>query len=335
MTNSFTPRSTGGGISEVVDEILCGVPNAAGLAINWQIFGSNGQETADYSRGVLERFTRRVPSGWVDWNYSTGFRGVNDYIKTIENPRLISCRISPHCSHYFDGQFAVQSDGRYVPPREGGIPVLTDKIVVNHYYIKSKEEYEKIKMVRGWADADNPTYGERHFETYDRNEEFDEGILKYRAAREKIFSPESNEERIRRVERALIETLTQYTLFTAPDDFFTDKVETFLTCRAAAEKLGIIVNDVAMEEIALAWIYTTLVRSASIGYVEIQQFMKALPEILTRPFPICKQIQDLIQSNILPSLCEALKNGDPHKGKEKWKERSEWLYVQKLLRLIK
>ena len=41
-------------IAEVVDEILARDKNAAALGINWQCFGSNGEETADYSRGVLE-----------------------------------------------------------------------------------------------------------------------------------------------------------------------------------------------------------------------------------------------------------------------------------------
>ncbi len=64
-------------ISEVVDEILSGNPNAAGLGINWQMFGSNGQDKADYSRGVLERFTRRAPKDFSS----------NGTVKSIVNPR--------------------------------------------------------------------------------------------------------------------------------------------------------------------------------------------------------------------------------------------------------
>ena len=64
-------------ISEVVEEILSLDENAAGLGINWQIFGSNGQDKADYSRGVLERFTRRAPKDFSS----------NGTVKSIVNPR--------------------------------------------------------------------------------------------------------------------------------------------------------------------------------------------------------------------------------------------------------
>ena len=59
------PKNTTATITETLDEILKNFPDASGLAINWQLFGSNGQETADFSRGVLERFTRRAPVDWV------------------------------------------------------------------------------------------------------------------------------------------------------------------------------------------------------------------------------------------------------------------------------
>ena len=29
-----------------------------GVAFNWKLFGSNGQDKADYSKGVIERFTK-------------------------------------------------------------------------------------------------------------------------------------------------------------------------------------------------------------------------------------------------------------------------------------
>ena len=191
-------------------------------------------------------------------------------------------------------------------------------------------------MPKGWSCPGDSHYGEKHFETYDRNDVFDDGILKYRAAREKNFSSDSREERIRRVEKTLIKTLTQHSLSSAPPEFFVDKIETFLTCRAVSEKLETKIGEYSAEEIALAWIYTTFVRSASITYVEIQQFMKALPEILARPFPICKEIKRFTQETVLPHFCEALKhNNRNNEEKDNWKERSEWNYIQKLLCLIK
>ena len=56
--DEFIFPKTNQGIVEVFAEILSRDQNAAGLAMHWQCFGSGGQEKADHSRGVLERFTR-------------------------------------------------------------------------------------------------------------------------------------------------------------------------------------------------------------------------------------------------------------------------------------
>ena len=313
---------------ELVDELFSQAKNAAGLGINWQCFGSNGQETADYSRGVLERFTRRANDDWKD---SSGIGG-NLYRKTIENPRLIKYRINPHFSLYFLGKAAINPNGEYLTWAYYSKPILTDKIVINHYYTKSREEYEKKKLPRGSCcmDVDYKSI----FDNFDRNEVFDDGILKYRDTCEKNFSFENDFDRIQRVEKALFETLTQAPL-SAPPKFFNDKLETFLTCRAVAEKLGTRIADLSAEEFALAWIYTTWTKSDVISFAEAQQLLRALPEILERPFPICKRIKELAQNEILPFLCESLKSGNVISGFEDWMLRADLIYIQKLLRLIK
>ena len=58
--DEFIYPKTNRSIVEVTDEILSRDEQAQALAVNWQIFGSNGHETADFSRGVLERFTCRA-----------------------------------------------------------------------------------------------------------------------------------------------------------------------------------------------------------------------------------------------------------------------------------
>ena len=303
-------------VSEVLDEILSAESNAAGLAINWQIFGSNGQDKADYSRGLLERFTRRAPSDWQD---SHGFLN-NVYKKEINNPRLVHYCTNPHFFHYFSGKFAVNFDGE----RIGSKPILFDKIVVNHYNTKSKEEFLNKKN-RGRATTSTKTLPQEAFQVHDRNDVFDDGILKYRAARAENFSFEDDRARGNRMIKALVRTLIQ----TSTEDSFVGKLETFLTCRALAEKFQIKIGDRFAEEYALAWIYRTLLKANLLTHAEVQQFLKALPEILTRPFPICKELKTLTQDNVIPRLCETWKNfGD-------MKARDDIIYVQQLLRLIK
>lgn len=132
------PKLCVGG-AEVVDEILSHDPNAAGLAINWHLFGSNEQEKADYSRGVMEQFTRRAPENCepiIKWNSA---------VKTIANPRAIERCGHPHYATYFEGLYAVNENGGIVIGPYN-MPVTAKKIVLNHYYFKSEEEFIKRKL---------------------------------------------------------------------------------------------------------------------------------------------------------------------------------------------
>ena len=325
--DEFIFPKTNQNIAEAVNEILSRDTKAAALGINFQMFGSNGQDKADYSRGVLERFTRRAPSDWTIFKENGANIG-NIYIKSVVNPRFVDYYISPHFAIYFDGLKSINSDGNETW-NAGNHPICADKIVINHYYTKSKEEYEKKKMPKGsLCVVDNP-YIMEGFYTSDRNEVFDDSILEYRAARADNFSLESDSDKIRRVENALLETLTQCSPLDAPPEFFAGKLETFLTCRALAEKFEIKIGNKSAEEYALAWIYQTLIKTDSITQAEIQQFVRALPEILSRPFPLSKKIKTLTQDFLIPDFCEVLKNVFD------CKLTSELLQLQKFLHLIK
>ena len=325
--DEFIFPKTNQSIVEVVDEILSGKENVAALGINEQHFGSNGQDKADYTRGVLERFTRRAPSDWTIFNEETGNVG-NIYIKSVVNPRRVDYYLSPHFAIYFSGLKSINSDGKETW-HAGNHPICANKIVINHYYTKSREEFQNKKILRGKVFSINKEYNMQNFYTHNRNEEFDDGILSYRAARAESFALETDAEKIRRMEKALIETLTQRSPLDAPDEFFVGKLETFLTCRAVAEKLGVKIGSKTAEEYALVWIYQTLVKAEAITHAEIQQFIRALPKILARPFPLCKKLKTLTQESVIPSFCEALKNV------LEFGARTELLQLQKLLRLIK
>ncbi|MBQ3450921.1 MAG: glycosyltransferase family 92 protein [Selenomonadaceae bacterium] len=277
-------------IVEVIDEILSNNPDAVGLVANWQIFGSNGHDKAEYSRGVLERFTRRASSDRLFWD-GAGNKSGTAYVKTIANPRLIRYVCGPHYATYFYEKISVNSNGKTV----SGIynfPVLYDKIVINHYCIKSREEY-LTKKNKGRADR-NGSLDMEYFFVNDCNETFDDGILKYRAARAEKFSFESNEQRINRVISCLFRTLTK----NSPAN-----LETLLTCWAVAEKFQIKIDNSLAEEVALGRLHRALTTNP-IEIAEIQMLLKALPEILSRPFPICKEINQLVQNSNLARFIE-------------------------------
>lgn len=90
------PKNTSDEITATLDEILKNFPEASGVAINWQLFGSNGHDKADYTRGALEKFTRRAPINWVVPIPNRDIPGGNAQIKTIANPRKIYFFTSAH-----------------------------------------------------------------------------------------------------------------------------------------------------------------------------------------------------------------------------------------------
>ena len=318
-------------VVEVIDEILSHDSNAAALGINWQCFGSNGHEKADYSRGVLEIFTRHAKSNQIFLD-EDGNKIGSVLVKTIANPRCIAHILNPHFDFYVDGKYTVNSDGGQILFAINE-PPLANKIVINHYIVKSLEEF-LLKQNKGRADC-NYVLENTYFHCYDRNEVFDEGILKYRAARAENFSFESDEHRANRVINILVQTLTQPLPADDDREFFVDKLETFLTCRAVAEKFQIKIGDRSAEEIALAWIYRTMIKADPIKRSEIEMFLKALPEILSRPFPICKEILQLTQDNIIPRFQEHLKNCKEVVMINELLTYFQWHYVQKFLRFIK
>ena len=324
--DEFIYPKTGGSIVAVVDEVFSRNPNAAALGINQQIFGSNGLQTADFSRGVLERFTRRAPSDWTYQNEGEGFTAGNIYIKSIVNPRRVDYPFSPHYAVYF-APFKSFSSAGVETWNAGSSPIAADKIVVNHYFTKSLEEFA-AKVNRGSACREVNHKKMTMFQTHDRNEVFDDGILRYRACRAENFLLEDDAERFARVKKFLVETLTQCSPVNAPPEFFVGKLEIFLTCRALAEMFDIKIGSRSAEEFALAWIYQTLTQAESLTNAEVRQFIRALPEILSRPFPLCRKLNQLTQEVVIPSFCEELKH------LTEWQARSELLNLQKFLRLI-
>ena len=325
--DEFIFPKTNQSIVEVTDEILSPNPKTQALAVSWKCFGSNGEEKADYSRGVLERFTRRAPHDWVASGEDSSHLGSNIFIKSVMNPRGVDYFSSPHFASYFSGLKSINSNGTETW-RAGNHPVLSDKIVVNHYFTKSKEEYAIKKMPKGSVAVKDNYYDMKMFDFFNRNEVFDDGILKYRAARADSFVFETDAERLRRVEKALIEILTQCSPFDAPAEFFIGKLETFLTCRALAEKFGTKIGNKTAEEYALVWIYQAFNKDRVLTYADLQLFLNVLPELLARPFPLCKKIFRVFASRIVPVMCETARNF------QTWESYKELRLLQRLLNSI-
>lgn len=270
------PKNTTETITVTLDNILKNFPEASGLAVNWQLFGSNGQKMADYSRGVLERFTRRAPVDWVVPIPHRTIPGGNAQIKTIANPRRIYFFGSAHFPIYFEGYHAVNETGKRVDSYCND-PVTAEKIALNHYNVKSREEHRN-KISKGRAGKVSDYLNTSWFEMYDRNEEFDDGILKYRVTRADKFYLENDTNCRARMTTALTKTLSDYA-----DDKISD-LETALTCRAASAYL----REKIYEEASLAAILKSL---DGLKFADTRLLLSEFPNLLSLPYPAVRELR--------------------------------------------
>jgi len=110
---------------------------APGIAVNEVFFGSNGHESR--------------PTGGVLLNYTKRGEEINKHVKTICQPQFtVAPAFNPHSFYYMQGT-AVNELGE---PCQGAFnePGTADIFRINHYWVKSKEEY-RAKLERGRADV--------------------------------------------------------------------------------------------------------------------------------------------------------------------------------------
>ena len=132
------PAEEGGRLIDVADSIMAQDKCIGGCTVNWLCYGSGGHE--------------KKPEGLVTEAYV--MRGKDDFeananYKSIVNPRRAFAFICPHYPTYKRGYYAVNERGVRVDTST--FRGTYEKLRINHYFTKSKEEYEK-KMLRGMAD---------------------------------------------------------------------------------------------------------------------------------------------------------------------------------------
>lgn len=110
-----------------------------GLGINWIVFGSSGHKTR--------------PQGLQTQNFllhSAAQTDINRHIKSIVQPRYVkSAGNDPHHFSYKPLKYAVNPlKAKVKDPR---MPNETTIVQLNHYYLRSEEEF-RAKINRGFAD---------------------------------------------------------------------------------------------------------------------------------------------------------------------------------------
>ena len=321
-------------IAEVVDEILAKSPDACAVAANILTFGSNGQDKADLNRGVLERFTCRAENNWsppTEWNPNV--KGGNAHVSTIANPRRVKVFFNPHAPYYFTNCFAVNENGKTCND-VSNFPVLTKKISMHHYHTKSREEYQ-TKIQRGNADHLENGYDMARFKLNNRNEVFDDSILKYFRSRKKKVTDFENfistkKFDYQRVAKALTENLSRVTKKETSQDFFEGKMENFLTCLTLSlhlkENYPAIDNADILMELSLAAIYRAIYTNLPVE--DFLLLIDELPKILAIQSRTAEKIRQACVK-LIPQLMIMFREIN------KWWEFRELNYILEMLKKSK
>lgn len=142
-------------------------PEVSALALNWACFGSNGAKFRDPGL-VIERFTQRADRSF----------GPNRHFKSVVRPACVSEFENPHYAHLKRGHY-VNALGKAlelrVDPKGQTRFGLSEQIVwegarINHYLVKSVEEFVLGKSKRGSAATPNYKKQRDYFMRHDRND---------------------------------------------------------------------------------------------------------------------------------------------------------------------
>lgn len=139
-------------------------PSVSALALNWSNFGSNGELFAEEGL-VTERFTKRAPQEFP----------ANKNFKSIVRPNNVNFFNNPHHADLRYGRYidALGNDLVSHPKHGNGVSeeVVWNGVRVNHYVVKSLEEFLLGKHLRGSAATAKRVKHKAYFKAHDRNDE--------------------------------------------------------------------------------------------------------------------------------------------------------------------
>jgi len=138
--------------------------SVSAVALNWANFGSNGELFAEEGL-VTERFTQRAPQQF----------NANKNFKSILRPNCASHFNNPHHAELRNGRYidSLGNDLVSHPKHGNGVSeeVIWNGVRVNHYVVKSLEEFLLGKHLRGSAATAKRVKHKAYFKAHDRNDE--------------------------------------------------------------------------------------------------------------------------------------------------------------------
>ena len=279
---------------------------------------------------MLERFTRRAPK---DWAPNPTKKGGNAYVKLIANPRKVDFICDPHVINYFEGYHSVNENGTPVWAHLN-FPITAEKIVLNHYHTKSREEHF-IRKSRTQADLYVLDDVKTSFNEKDRNEVFDDGILKYRDERARNFRLPDKSHADERLLAALMENLLPTLVPNTPEDFYAGKMETFLTCRAVAEYLKMrLTNDNLAKFLEEASLKAIIKSINGMTFADARLLIRELPNLLALSYPVVNEL--CVESlNVISNMMNTLSMSKDLEGYNRHKRFKDFVELEHLQRLLK
>lgn len=138
--------------------------DVSAVVLNWAIFGSSGERFSGEGT-VLERFQQRAKQDF----------SVNQHYKVIVRPERVIGWANPHHPYLSHGRIVnTRGEDLVLHPKHGmGLSdgCCWDGMRINHYAVKSLEEFLLGKHLRGSAAKEGRIKHRQYFELHDRNDE--------------------------------------------------------------------------------------------------------------------------------------------------------------------
>ena len=337
-------------VVEVADEILGGKENVGGVEMHSFHYSAGSQEVEG---GIIDKFTRRE-------------RKPFEIANTIVNPRKVDYLFNVRYATYFDGVFRLNEYSGQVNADSN--ETVSDKIIVNAYKKPFETENKPAE--------DNVNSAKAMLESFYRIKLFDDSIIKYRKARSDYFInnyDEITQKLSRNLDESRMLGILAKTLLpafegdnaveffaskenqlkyfraisefyvNAPNEFFQNKMETFLTCFNIALNLKEnLLDETAgrfFVDAALNAICQTL--CTEISPADARLFIRELPKILPLPYQTVEVLMGIC-AGMLDKMKESLKNSSEEKKNydidenemATWRKITEIDYLQKLLKIL-
>jgi hypothetical protein len=165
-----------------LDEFLCPIRHnnmiefledyrdCAGIAINWQTFGTSGINQLEPHQLIIENLIWKAPSWWE----------INKYIKILVQPLFVdSFSNNPHYCLFKEGYCAVNSDKIPIHDLCEMQPILIDTIRIHHYWFGDHNWFISHKLPRRkkWGIPITTEYLESFIDSF--NQEKDESMHRF------------------------------------------------------------------------------------------------------------------------------------------------------------